>query len=75
MRDMDTRFGLKLTPGFEDGDGFYAALVEAIEEVGDEQAPQFLTRLVLLLANQVGQDQILRAAVDVAKEGLSERVK
>ncbi|MEZ4587077.1 MAG: DUF2783 domain-containing protein [Gemmatimonadales bacterium] len=56
-------------PGFEDADATFAALVEALEEVGDERALDFLSRLVLLLAAEVGEherimDALVRARGD-----------
>jgi len=49
-------------PGFEDADATFAALIEALEAVGDERAIDFLSRLVLLLAAEIGDhDRIMRA--------------
>ncbi len=44
-------------PGFTDADGSYAAIVDALDGAGDEHAIEFLSRLVLLLAAEVGDHE------------------
>ncbi len=68
MSQRRTNIALRFDSAFEDGDAFYAALVDAIDEVGDEHAPQFLSRLVLVLANQIGREDVLAAAIKMALE-------
>jgi hypothetical protein len=63
---------LNFDAGFDNGDAFYAALVDAVDSVGDEAAPQLLARLVLILANQIGRADILAAAIETAKADLSD---
>ncbi|MEZ5894045.1 MAG: DUF2783 domain-containing protein [Parvularculaceae bacterium] len=58
---------LNFASAYEDGDAFYAALVDAIDSVGDEAAPQFLARLTLILSNQIGRKDVLLAAIAAAK--------
>lgn len=58
---------LNFVSAYEDGDAFYAALVDAIDSVGDEAAPQFLARLTLILSNQIGRKDVLLAAIAAAK--------
>jgi hypothetical protein len=53
-----------------DPDGFYEALIAAHEGLSDEQSNLLNARLVLLLANQVGDIAVLRACVAAAREGL-----
>jgi|GEM_PF-4070253 len=65
-----TRKALNFGSAFEDGDAFYAALVDAIDAAGDDRAPQFLARLVLILANQIGHEDLLEAAIEAATEGM-----
>jgi hypothetical protein len=50
------------------GDLFYAALLEAHEGLSPEQSARLNARLVLLLANQVGDIEVLRAALAKARE-------
>jgi hypothetical protein len=51
----------------EDGDRYYAALVEALEAAGPDGAVALLGRLVLILSNQVGEQDVLMAALEAAK--------
>lgn len=50
------------------GDVFYAALLEAHQGLTDEESTQLNARLVLILANQVGDVEILKAAIDKARK-------
>ena len=52
------------------GDLFYAALLEAHEGLSPEESARLNARLVLLLANQVGDLDTLLAALAKAKERL-----
>ncbi|MFZ5609850.1 MAG: DUF2783 domain-containing protein [Pseudomonadota bacterium] len=61
MRQLDH------APRFANADAFYAALIEAVEAVGDEAALAFLTRLAMTLANIVGDDETLQAAIAFAR--------
>lgn len=51
------------------GDVFYAALLEAHESLSAEDSARLNARLVLILANQVGDADILKAALRKAMEG------
>jgi hypothetical protein len=50
------------------GDIFYAELLKAHEGLSVEDSARLNARLVLLLANQVGDIEVLRAALAKAKE-------
>jgi hypothetical protein len=50
------------------GDLFYAELLQAHEGLSPEDSARLNARLVLLLANQVGDIEILRAVLAKAKE-------
>jgi hypothetical protein len=50
------------------GDVFYAALLKAHDGLSAEASNRLNARLVLLLANQVGDLAILNAALDRASE-------
>lgn len=54
---------LDLAPGFEDPDAFYKAFVETIDAADDGADVALLIRLVLILANQIGDTSVLEAAV------------
>jgi hypothetical protein len=49
------------------GDDFYAALMAAHEGLNFEESAALNARLVLLLANRVGDLEALRAALEAAK--------
>jgi len=51
-----------------DPDGFYEAWVAAHEGLSDEESNDLDARLVLLLANQVGDPQVLLACIAEARE-------
>ena len=51
------------------GDDVYAALVAAHEGLIDEESAALNARLVLLLANLVGDAEAIRAAIAAAKAG------
>lgn len=50
-----------------DPDGFYEALIEAQRDLGDEQADMLLAKLVLILANHVGDRAVLNEALALAR--------
>jgi hypothetical protein len=50
------------------GDDFYAALMAAHEGLSFEESARLNARLVLLLANQVGNVDILKAALAAARK-------
>ncbi|WP_336066561.1 DUF2783 domain-containing protein [Nitratireductor rhodophyticola] len=50
------------------GDDFYAALMAAHEGLSFEESARLNARLVLLLANQVGDLEVIRAALRAARE-------
>ena len=58
---------LKLTPNISDPDGFYDELLAAHDGLSAEESAAFNARLILVLANQVGDRTILRAALEAAK--------
>jgi hypothetical protein len=54
------------TPQIADPDGFYEELVGAQRELSDEQAQRLLAKLVLILANHVGDRRVLSEAIQLA---------
>ena len=67
--------GLILTPNLADPDAFYAALVAAHQGLSDEESELLNARLVLLLANHVGDEEVLREALAVARGKLGEQAQ
>jgi len=55
-------------PNIVDADGFYQELVESQRELSDEQAEMLTTKLVLILANHVGDREVLREAIALARD-------
>jgi hypothetical protein len=51
-------------------DDFYEALIEAHRGLTDEQSELLNARLILLLANQIGDLEALRQALMAAREGV-----
>ena len=52
---------------FPDPDRAYRALIEAHRGLSDEESAALNTRLVLILANPVGDQDVLEAAIALAK--------
>jgi Protein of unknown function (DUF2783) len=48
-------------------DDFYEALIDAHRELTPEQSQQLNARLILLLANEVGRQDVLKAALAAAR--------
>lgn len=58
---------LTLGPNLGDPDGFYDDLLTAHEDLTREESDAFNARLILVLANQIGDIETLRAALKAAK--------
>ncbi len=56
---------------FTPGDDFYESLIEAHQGLSDEQSRLVNARLVLLLANHVGDLRVLREVLAVARDGVA----
>ena len=54
------------TPNIADPDAFYKELMDAQRELDDEQAAMMNAKLVLLLANHVGDRATLSEAIGIA---------
>jgi hypothetical protein len=61
---------LRTDPNLTDPDGFYEALVTAQEGLTPEAAEQMKARLILLLANHIGDDTVLREAIAAARKNV-----
>ena len=48
---------------FADGDAVYQKLIDAIGPLDDAEALKAMAKLILLLANHIGDDAILDAAI------------
>ena len=58
---------LNTQPNIDRPDDFYQALIEAHAGLTEEQSAALNARLILLLANQVGDLETLKAAIAAAK--------
>ncbi len=58
---------LILTPNIDDPDGFYAELIGAQRDLGEEESLRVSARLVLLLANHIGDRTVLSEAIRLAR--------
>ena len=61
---------LKLDPNLSQPDDFYEALIEAHRGLSGAQSGRVNAKLILLLANQIGDLAILREALAKAREGI-----
>jgi hypothetical protein len=59
---------LNRQPNIPDPDGFYQELIESQRELSDAQAEMLTTKLVLILANHVGDRELLREAIALARD-------
>ncbi len=57
---------LTLTPNIPDPDGFYDELLEAHRDLNKDESNAFNARLILILANHVGDRDVLREALEAA---------
>ena len=71
--DTDPNFGVpgeRYFRAYTAGDEFYQTLIEAHRELSDEQSRLMNARLILLLANHIGDLRVLREAIAAAREGV-----
>ena len=64
---------LNTEPNIAMPDDFYEALIDAHRGLTDEQSQVLNAKLILLLANHVGDMDVLRGALAAAQAGLSEQ--
>jgi hypothetical protein len=58
---------MKTHPNIPDADAFYAAWLDAHQGLSDAQSADLDARLVLLLANQVGEQETLLECIAAAR--------
>ena len=58
---------LKREPNLSDPDGFYQALLDAHRGLDEAASRRLDAKLVLLLANHVGDASVLREALEIAR--------
>jgi len=57
---------LNLQPNIPDPDGFYQELIDSQRDMSAEQSEMMNCKLVLVLANHIGDREVLRAALKAA---------
>ena len=62
--------GKSYSRAFSPGDDFYEALIETHCDLSDVQSALLNARLVLLLSNHIGDINVLREALKIAREGV-----
>lgn len=60
--------GKRYLNAYSPGDDFYEMLLDAHRDLTDEQSELLNARLILLLANHIGDLAVLREALAVARE-------
>ncbi|GGI26413.1 DUF2783 domain-containing protein [Bradyrhizobium guangdongense] len=58
---------LNLSPNIADPDDFYAELINSQRDLDEEQALRMNARLILLLANHIGDRTVLAEAIACAR--------
>ena len=61
---------LDSAPRLTNPDDIFEALMEAQADLSDDQAELFRAKLILLLANQLGDDEAVKDAIAAARDGL-----
>lgn len=59
---------MKTTQNLQDADTFYEQLLDAHAGLNREQSELLNARLILLLANQIGDARVLRDCVEAARK-------
>ncbi|CAG9193991.1 DUF2783 domain-containing protein [Burkholderia vietnamiensis] len=65
MPALDTR------PRLADPDAFYEALIDMHRDLSDADSQLVNAKLILLLANQIGDADVLREAMALARQGVN----
>ncbi|MEM6728444.1 MAG: DUF2783 domain-containing protein [Pseudomonadota bacterium] len=61
---------LNLSPNIAAPDDFYEALISTHEGLSEEESHDLNARLILILANHIGDLTVLKAALEVARGAL-----
>jgi hypothetical protein len=59
---------MKTNLNLQDADSFYEQLLDAHDGLSKEQSELLNARLILLLANQVGDAKVLRDCIEAARQ-------
>lgn len=64
---------LDLTPRITRPDDLYEKLILAHEGLSDRESMKLNAKLVLILANQIGDAEIIGQAIELASDGFADR--
>ena len=59
---------MKIDAQWTDADGFYERLLDAHQGLSAAESEDFNAHLILLLANQIGDTDVLKNCIDAARE-------
>lgn len=59
---------LNLEPNLPNPDNFYEALINTQRDLSEEQVQTITAKLILLLANHIGDNEVLDEALKIAAE-------
>lgn len=62
---------LRTDPNVEDADGFYAQLIELHQGLTPAESQRLNAKLILMLANHIGDRAVLEDALDHLRRGLA----
>ncbi len=62
---------LRVQPQIQRPDDFYQALMDMHRELNEEQSHLANAKLILLLANHIGDESVLQEALAIAREGVA----
>ena len=65
---------MKTTLNFQDADAFYEYLLNAHGGLSREESELLNARLILVMANQLGDTALLHGCIDAAKAGETRRM-
>lgn len=60
--------GKRYFQAYSPGDDFYEALIDTHRDLSDEQSAMVNAKLILLLANHIGDISVLREAMTIARQ-------
>lgn len=64
---------LNLHPNLPAPDSFYQSLIDAHQDLSNEQSREMNAALILLLANHIGDMAVLQEALTVARQSVQSR--
>jgi hypothetical protein len=71
LESRDNMAALYIEPNIAQPDDFYEALIETHRELDSAQSQMVNAKLILLLANHIGDLEVLRDAMRRARDGVA----